>query len=223
MSNNSKIRWSKQFEILAHRGFPNRDNSIDGLVSALSRGWGIETDVRDHLGEIVISHDPIVKATQVMHLEELLYVYHLNAWEGTLALNIKSDGLAPKLAQIISQYEIKNYFFFDMSVPDHMTYLEKLTNFVRISEFEANNELAKLSSGCWLDELKTPWVGEQELKEILATNKRVGIVSRELHGWNHEPQWRIIKKLMEENRWLCPIMLCTDFPDQAEEYFYGKH
>ncbi len=47
-------------EILAHRGIWNKKlkkNSLDALTLALDMGFGIETDIRDRNGVLVISHD----------------------------------------------------------------------------------------------------------------------------------------------------------------------
>ena len=51
----------KRFNILAHRGIffnKNIENSEEALCTALSNRFGIETDLRDFGGKIVISHDP---------------------------------------------------------------------------------------------------------------------------------------------------------------------
>jgi len=47
--------------ILAHRGawtVPKERNSAEALKRALKSGFGIETDLRDLDGTVVISHDP---------------------------------------------------------------------------------------------------------------------------------------------------------------------
>ena len=48
-------------ELLAHRGFwrtPAEKNAEAAFRRAFDAGYGIETDVRDRLGELVVSHDP---------------------------------------------------------------------------------------------------------------------------------------------------------------------
>lgn len=47
--------------ILAHRGLwrePAERNSLAALEAALAESFGVETDVRDLGGQLVISHDP---------------------------------------------------------------------------------------------------------------------------------------------------------------------
>ena len=51
----------RQSSVLAHRGIFNCEkekNSQRALSMALVNGFGIETDIRDLGGRIVISHDP---------------------------------------------------------------------------------------------------------------------------------------------------------------------
>ena len=56
-----KEMFDKKSQIIAHRGYwccEKEQNSERAFRKALSGGYGIETDVRDLNGEIVISHAP---------------------------------------------------------------------------------------------------------------------------------------------------------------------
>ena len=47
-------------EILAHRGYWNSNianNSEEALFGALKNGYGFESDIRDYMGRMVISHN----------------------------------------------------------------------------------------------------------------------------------------------------------------------
>ena len=62
--------------ILAHRGFwtePAEKNSREALERAFREGFGIETDIRDRNGALVVSHDPPV-GDGLMSFDELLPV-----------------------------------------------------------------------------------------------------------------------------------------------------
>ena len=50
----------------------------------------------------------------------------------------------------------------------------------------------------------------------LANKKPVAIVSSELHGRNHLTMWEEIKALDTHNK----ILICTDLPNEAENFFY---
>lgn len=205
--------------ILAHRGFEPNDNSINGLMNGLRQGFGIETDVRDFNGEIVISHDAPMKFNQLLYLDDFLKAYNDENHQLPLALNIKSDGLATLLFEKISRFALKDYFVFDMSVPDQFQYLNKMKVFSRISEFENNFELLKLSQGCWLDEIGSPWLTVKDFEFIVNLQKPIAVVSREIHGWNHLDLWEIIRRVLDKYEYGHDILLCTDLPDEARVYF----
>ena len=63
------ITWSSSsfnqrpnnMQLLAHRGLWNRPeekNSLQALTASFNLGIGVETDIRDCDGSLVISHDP---------------------------------------------------------------------------------------------------------------------------------------------------------------------
>ena len=87
-------------ERIAHRGWwhnPEEKNSELAIRRALDAGYGLETDLRDHAGRIVISHDPPgSQGEPEFDFEQLLRLYRELGATGTLALNIKSDGLAER-------------------------------------------------------------------------------------------------------------------------------
>lgn len=205
-------------EILAHRGCwqdAEDRNSMPALTSALDRGFGLETDIRDRAGELVIAHD-VPDATSPL-LSDLLDYYCANHCRGTLALNIKADGLQVLVAGAIRQHGIESYFLFDMSVPDSLAYLASpLLTYIRVSEVETENELLSLADGLWVDELTRPWLNKDALRALVATGRPLSVVSPELHGRNEQAQWRILKEIMPTNT---RIMLCTDYPERAQEYF----
>lgn len=88
---------------------------------------------------MVISHDIATKdSLSLDKFLSLYYSYNIHS-NSTLALNIKSDGLQEILKSKISQYNIQNYFFFDMSVPDALGYIKHGLNiFTRQSEYKFN-------------------------------------------------------------------------------------
>ena len=107
--------------ILAHRGLWNvisEKNSLKSLRLSLNENFGIETDLRDFNGSLVVSHDPVVKRDNILLFEDLLKVYKESRSKETLALNIKTDGIISEAEFLLNKFKIKNYFFFDMSIPE---------------------------------------------------------------------------------------------------------
>lgn len=184
---------------------------------SFKNGLGLETDVRDYKGQLVVSHD--IPNENSISMETFLNLYKSIGDNLYLALNIKSDGLQSVLSDLIQQFEVKNYFVFDMSVPDGLNYLRKNMNvFTRQSEFETTPSFYNEAEGVWLDEFNSHWITDEVIKKHLMAEKKICIVSPELHGRSYNEEWRMYKKIEQE---LKPeaMMLCTDFPEKAKKYF----
>ena len=125
-------------EVLSHRGFWKtavEKNKAVAFRHSFELKVGIETDVRDSLGQLVISHDPPTGGE--MLFEHFLGIYTEYGLSLPLALNIKSDGLQMALKDILNKYLVRNYFVFDMSIPDALLYKREDFNvFTRQSEYE---------------------------------------------------------------------------------------
>ena len=203
-------------EILAHRGWwlsENEKNTKTAFERAFNNGFCIETDLRDIKGEIVISHN--MPQGGEMKFEELLEL--LDGRDLTLALNIKADGMADEIKRLLDKYKVSNYFTFDMSIPE-MVYQHKtgLKVFTGLSDIIPEPTMLDKAAGIWLDSFNSDWFGEQEIKNILNQRKKVCIVSPDLHKREYKSVW-------EKYRNVKGIMLCTDYPKEAEVYFNGKN
>lgn len=207
-------------EILAHRGLwyqPDERNQPAALRLALAKGFGLETDVRDAAGRLVISHDPPVAAE--LSLAELLALYRALNCTVPLAINIKADGLRSSLKPLLAEHSVKNYFCFDMSVPETLAYRrEGLRYFTRESEHEPRPLLYDDAAGVWMDMFGTDWIAREHIVRHLDAGKQVALVSPELHHRAHENFWI---RLRDAGLASHPdVMLCTDFPESARKFFY---
>lgn len=205
--------------ILSHRGFwveSSEKNTAVAFTRSLSAGFGIETDIRDYAGELVISHD-IPNGGEMSFLEFLGLASSLHGQgKMPLALNIKSDGLAQKVNEGLSQFPNLDFFAFDMAVPDMRAYLNAgIPVFTRMSEVERHPVCYEQSAGIWLDGFESEWFDRDLIVSLLAAEKRVCLVSPELHGRNKLPLWRYIADL----RGHPGLMICTDYPLDAKHYF----
>lgn len=206
--------------IISHRGYWKAQEEKNKQVSfhrSFKLGYGTETDIRDYNGQLVISHD--IPDENSLKIDDFFKIY--NTYSGsnlTLALNIKSDGLQVKLKEKLIEFEIENYFVFDMSVPDTLGYLRNnLITFTRHSEYEPIPAFVEESKGIWLDSFESTWYDEQVLLNHLQRGKDVAIVSPELHKRNHLELWTYLKNnnYHESDN----IILCTDLPEDATEFF----
>jgi hypothetical protein len=119
---------------------------------------------------------------------------------------------------LIERYRVKDYFVFDMSVPDTLHYLRAgMPVFLRLSEYEPEMPLLDRAAGVWLDAFEGDWWSLDMLRSFHAQRKTVAIVSPELHHRPHQLLWRRLKELEPEVRG--NLMLCTDYPSDADKFF----
>lgn len=212
--------------LLAHRGLWGADvppNSVAALTSALEQGFGIETDVRDRDGRVVVSHDP-------PDADAPDWAALVERWssEGLLdgrviAVNVKSDGLLPAMESARATLRGTASFYFDMSFPQTLAYAragEPVA--LRVSEYEPLRgslvDALGIAPCFWLDAfasdwwLASPW--RAEIDEACATG-RVAFVSPEIHGRDPRPAWAWFATTIAAGG---DVLACTDRPADLLEY-----
>lgn len=208
-------------KLLAHRGLwedGSPKNSMAALCAAIDLGLGVETDLRDLDGSLVISHDP---ATQAAHVDLDAFLAHCarSPRAGCLALNIKADGLQARLQERLTAHGLAaEHFVFDMSVPDLLGWRRLgLPWAVRLSEFEDGGPLLAEARYVWLDALeRDDWYPETLVPQLLAQGKTVALVSPELHHRPHAEAWQRYRQLDDGSG---RLWLCTDLVRDALETF----
>jgi hypothetical protein len=207
--------------IISHRGYWKDDsekNTETAFERSFSMGFGTETDIRDCAGELVVSHD-MPKIGEIT-FDAFLSLYKQYQGIMPLALNVKCDGLQANVKAILNKYEISDYFMFDMSVPDMLGYFNLgLNTFVRYSEYEGPSVLWDIADGLWLDGFKSLSLDVSLIEKFISQDKRVCIVSPELHKRDIDTEWKMIKNLPTHLLNSDKLILCTDIPEQAKDYF----
>jgi glycerophosphoryl diester phosphodiesterase len=207
-------------KILSHRGLWYEDlqkNTTQAFQESFSLGFGTETDIRDYQGRLVVSHD--IAGENAIPVEKVFEIYRNYNKELFLALNIKSDGLQAELKKLLDEFGIKNYFVFDMSVPEGIKYFKSGFNaFTRHSEYENSPSFYEDAKGVWIDCFKGDWIDEDIIRKHLDNGKMVCVVSPDLHKREYKQVWKKYLRLVGENNFL----LCTDYPKQAKEFFNLK-
>jgi hypothetical protein len=206
--------------IISHRGFWKQKIERNKEISfkrSWKNGFGLEIDIRDFQGNLVISHD--IGNSDSINLEVFFHWYVEFGNESPLALNIKSDGLSILLREVLNKFKIENYFVFDMSVPDTKIYLDhQMKTYSRQSEQEQSPIFYNDVCGIWLDAFDGEWYSLELIQAHLNLKKAIAIVSPELHGRDHLSLWHWIK--LKNLHRMENILLCTDFPTDAKLFFY---
>ena len=199
-------------EIFAHRGFwkdIKEQNTIVAFERAFENNFGVEFDLRDICGEIIISHD--FPCGNEISFENLLQA--LDGRNLPLAINIKADGLGFKIKSLLKKYNHSNYFTFDMSIPDMVCQNKlDLKFYTGLSDIIKEPIMYEEACGIWLDSFLNDWFDKNDIIKILKDNKKLCIVSPELHNRTHYNVWEKYKNIEG-------ISLCTDFPIEAKNFF----
>lgn len=204
-------------EILSHRGYwidPAEKNTVAAFERSFSLGYGTETDVRDLGGQLVISHDPPQGGE--LTLAQLLAL--AGDKQPVLAINIKADGLAKPVGEEMARHGYRNWFVFDMSIPDTRAQLAASNpTYMRMSEVEPAPPFMDVAQGVWLDAFESDGWRIAALADLVARGKKVCLVSPELHRRAHLPFWQQLKESGLHKNDL--VSLCTDIPEEATAYF----
>jgi hypothetical protein len=198
----------------------SENNSEVAINRALEHGFGLETDVRDLNGNLVISHDPPVESSDLPDLRWLLERIGACGSRGRIALNVKADGLAGSISELIqvSGINVEQIYVFDMSVPDSISYLKtQIPVYSRLSEYEHKPPFLDNALGVWVDNFTGDFPQIQYAKELMSKGIRAAIVSPELHRRDHQALWQaILDSGIHHN----PLFeLCTDYPAEAARQF----
>lgn len=211
-------------DIIAHRGIwykTEEKNSFNAIREAIDNVFGVEIDIRDYCGNLVVSHD--IADESCVSLAKVFQYYNEVNSTVQLALNIKADGIQKLLISLLNHYKISNYFLFDMSIPELVVNeKEKLNFYTRHSDIESECVLYDKAAGIWLDSFYDEhWLKKDIIKQHIFNNKPVCIISPEIHGYDYMDTWNIIRSFKNEKYDM--ITLCTDIPDKAKEFFNGKN
>lgn len=205
--------------ILSHRGYWKKSeekNTLQSIKKALVQGYGFESDIRDYKQKLVISHN--IADEESPDAETVFKMLHEYGDKYCFAINVKADGLKEPLQEVIEKYNIKNYFTFDMSVPQMVEYYKQgITFFTRQSEYERQPIMLDESAGVWVDAFQDDsWIDKNTIMRYLEMGKKVCIVSPDLHGKETQPFWKQLKEFQIDSD---SLMLCTDKPDEAKDFF----
>lgn len=199
-------------EVILHRR-----NTIVDLENA-DCNFGVEIDIRSYGNNLVLQHEPFTDGI-------LFEVWLENFNHGTLIINVKEEGLEPRLLAILSKYKIENYFILDESFPYIIKWSRRgLKKFaLRLSDLEHSLTAGSLIERelmvewVWLDcfDLKCP--DPKLIKYLKQAGVKTCIVSPELHILDQPARWeRVIDSfLLEFGKFdESPTAVCTKLPNK---------
>ena len=181
----------------------HRINTIFELNN-IDKKFGIECDIREYNGKLILSHDPYVKG-------EIFLDFIKNYNHNFIIINIKTSGIANDILLILNQFNINNYFFLDLSIPE-IILLSKKTNkiAIRLSEYEPIENVIlykNLVKWVWVDCFNDLYIDNNMYKILRDNNFKICLVSPELQNHSCINILKFKKLLYDSNIFV--DMICT--------------
>lgn len=212
------MRWTVTgVRILAHRGCltsERQGNTRSSWLECFASGFGIEVDLRDHNGSLVLSHDPAA-GSEPATLTQLFTDWSDAGAMHPVGINIKSSGLGSLITATLGHLPAQ-WFLFDHAVPDLVAQQRMgLRCYPRLSELET--DYATGVPGLWVDSFNGTYPEVAELASLVGDGVNIVLVSPELHGRPHQMLWDSWSQLAENPF----VSICTDFAVAADDFFNG--
>lgn len=171
--------------------------------------FGIEIDIRSNEAGLYLSHDPYQPGQS---LSEFLLSYS----HGLIVLNVKEEGLEPKVEELLELHGVADYFFLDQSIPFLVKRgLRGLTKqAARLSEYESIESLRLISNFCewaWIDFFHEPKLRPDLISEIQSLGLKVCLVSPELHSMERQAEALNLAAQVKQSD-LSIDAICTKLP-----------
>lgn len=178
-------------------------NSKPAIERAFSLGFGVETDIRSHLANLVISHDQILSSENLENFEM--------GTGNRFALNLKEDGLVTNFSAHKDWISSSSSFLFDGSMPQMYTaWKNGIPHALRVSEFE--REVPWSSDFLWIDGFESDWWIDSQFVLSLSSKSHCVFVSPELHGREHHRAFDWLAQMKSAD--IFDFSVCTDFPEE---------
>lgn len=205
-------------EIISHR-----INTLNQLKNLDCR-YGAEIDVRYHNNDLVLHHDPFGHGDgHILFLNDFLENW---SRDKILILNLKSEGIESLCIELMNQFEIKNWFFLDMSMPYFVKYSSialknSLSGFsadnlaVRYSDFEPIEYAISFRNKVkwlWVDTFQNFPLDSHSYEKFVDAGFKFCLVSPELQGGSKDKIIHL-KSLIQD---FSIHAVCTKFPEVWE-------
>lgn len=119
----------------------HRINTIAALKKVPTSN-GVELDIRYHEDELILDHDPF--SHQKKNPQKLKDYLENWAHLGPMILNIKTEGVEKRCIDLMNEYDIKDWFFLDLSMPYFVLY-SKIANDKSLKGFTSKNLAVRFS------------------------------------------------------------------------------
>ncbi len=167
---------------------------------------GVEIDVRDYDGDLVLAHDPLEDG-------ERLNDFLAGVRHATVIFNVKCDGLEGRILELAGRHDIEDFFFLDVANPTLVGLARRGERrvAVRYSEYEPIEfalAFAGLADWVWVD-CFTHLPLDRASHRRLTEHFKICLVSPELQRHPRDT----IQAYRRQLEGMAVDAVCTDFPE----------
>lgn len=173
----------------------HRVNSLAKLKNVPSNE-GVEIDLRSKNKDIYLHHDPFKKG-------ELFSNWIKSFKHRLIVLNVKEEGLEPKILSILKRNNVKNYFFHDQTFSTLIKNMHKTKVSVRYSEFEGLKKIDKLFNSIkwiWIDNFTEIKINKKFYSFLKKKKVKICIVSPELVKKSRSKEIKKVISYLKKNK-----------------------
>ena len=165
-------------------------------LKKININFGVEVDLRSKNKNIYLHHDPFKKG-------ELFSKWIKSFKHKLIVLNVKEEGLEPKILSILKRNNVRNYFFHDQTFSSLMKNMHKTKVSIRYSEFEGLKKIDKLFNSIkwlWVDNFTEIKINKKFYSYLKKKKVKICIVSPELVKKNRSKEIKKVISYLKKNK-----------------------
>jgi len=202
----------------------HRINTVEDLKD-VDFSYGIEIDVRYHNNDLILHHNPFSHHENLPEKFEDLLAKYVNNHKGTMILNVKTEGIELQCVNLMKEYNYRNWFFLDLSMPYFVAYSNKAISgeiegftpdnlAVRFSEFEPIEYALSFKDKVkwvWIDCFTKMPLNKENYQILKDANFKLCLAAPELQKHKIERTYEFQKNLQDNSIGLDAV--CTKKPE----------
>ena len=165
-------------------------------LKKININFGVEVDLRSKNKNIYLHHDPFKKG-------ELFSKWIKSFKHKLIVLNVKEEGLEPKILSILKRNNVRNYFFHDQTFSSLMKNMHKTKVSIRYSEFEGLKKIDKLFNSIkwlWVDNFTEIKINKKFYSYLKKKKVKICIVSPELVKKSRSKEIKKVISYLKKNK-----------------------
>ena len=165
-------------------------------LKKININFGVEVDLRSKNKNIYLHHDPFKKG-------ELFSKWIKSFKHKLIVLNVKEEGLEPKILSILKRNNVRNYFFHDQTFSSLIKNMHKTKVSIRYSEFEGLKKIDKLFNSIkwlWVDNFNEIKISKKFYSYLKKKKVKICIVSPELVKKSRSKEIKKLISYLKKNK-----------------------